>query len=534
MHHNKVTSFSTSKQAGGRESDTADPSPNPSPERMELQRVLESRTFARSPRLARLLGYVCGKYFAGETDRLKEYTIGVELFGRSEGFQPHQDASIRVDMNRLRKQLRKYYRVEGKQDPLVISIPSGQYAPVFSPAQSRPTPTNAFPATEEGTGSHKLPSRFRIRLLGLVLCGGLLLGVTGTLLFLRSDRSSIKGTATSPGSRPSEAAIPAAVSPPAGPELRILAGLSNEQLIDQFGSVWLGDRYFTGGSAVASPPGPSLIFHHDGAPQKTHARQGDFGYHIPLRPGVYELRLYFMEWMFGSEGESGGENFRIFDVFINGNRLLPRFDIVTDAGGARVLDVKVFTDISPASDGLLHLTFVSRISKAILSGIEVLPGIPGKIRPVRIACRTTPYTALDGTAWSADRYFRGGRLAERHISISGTADPVLHVTERYGHFSYTIPVANHGLYTVILGFAETYFGEGNPGGVSRAERLFNVQCNGHTLLKDFSILRVAGSANRVITRVFQHIEPSPQGKIILDFVPVRDYACVNTIQVMSE
>lgn len=121
----------------------------PTSEAVELQKVLESRTFARSPRMVRLLTYICGKAFAGETDQLKEYTIAVELFGRPAGFEPHDDASIRVDMNRLRKQLRKYYRVEGRHDSLVISIPSGQYTPVFSQSESNPTRTDLLSASQD-------------------------------------------------------------------------------------------------------------------------------------------------------------------------------------------------------------------------------------------------------------------------------------------------------------------------------------------------------------------------------------------------
>ncbi|RPJ54568.1 MAG: hypothetical protein EHM23_28675 [Acidobacteria bacterium] len=524
----KVSVFPSSGQAEIQTKDPADPSSGS--ESIELLKVLQSRTFARSPRLSRILDYVCRKYFAGQTDQLKEYTIAVELFGRSEGFQPRDDSSIRVDMNRLRKQLRKYYRAEGKQDPLVISIPSGQYAPVFSRREPKPT-TGDLPLAADLTSSKPLHPR-RWWIVGVLGVG--LLAAVGGLFFLGWSGRGPVGTVAIPAPSLPGNAVRVAQSPPPGPEVRILSGVSRDRSIDPFGNVWLGDRYFTGGSSVKSPAGLPLIFRYGITAEGSYAREGDFTYHIPLQPGVYELRLYFMEWMYGSGDGAGGENYRIFDVFINGNLLLSRFDIVTDAGGVRVPDVKVFTDISPASDGLLHMKFVSRQSKAILSGIEILPGLPGKIRPVRVACRSTPYTGPDGAVWSADRFFRGGRLAERHAPISGTPDTALYQSERYGHFSYTIPVTNHGLYTVVLGFAETYFGAGNPGEGSKSERLFNVLCNGQILLKDFSIVQASGGANRALIRAFEHIEPSPQGKMVLDFVPVRDYACINTIQVVSE
>ncbi len=153
--HQKVTLFPPSGRAENQTKEPVDSSS--SPERTELLKVLQSRTFARSPRLSRILDYICRKYFAGETDELKEYTIAVELFGRSEGFQPRDDSSIRVDMNRLRKQLRKYYRAEGKQDPLVISIPSGQYAPVFSRREPKPTTGDVPALAETMTESPRAP-----------------------------------------------------------------------------------------------------------------------------------------------------------------------------------------------------------------------------------------------------------------------------------------------------------------------------------------------------------------------------------------
>jgi hypothetical protein len=52
-------------------------------ERAELQTLLESQLFARSPTLAHLLTYLCEKKFAGETDQIKEYSIALDVFGRA-------------------------------------------------------------------------------------------------------------------------------------------------------------------------------------------------------------------------------------------------------------------------------------------------------------------------------------------------------------------------------------------------------------------------------------------------------------------
>jgi hypothetical protein len=57
----------------------------------------------------------------------------------------------------------------------------------------------------------------------------------------------------------------------------------------------------------------------------------------------------------------------------------------------------------------------------------------------------------------------GGQSSNHHKSVAGTPHGHLLANERYGHFSYAIPVAP-GSYTVNLYFAETYWGPGNAGG----------------------------------------------------------------------
>ena len=76
--------------------------------------------------------------------------------------------------------------------------------------------------------------------------------------------------------------------------------------------------------------------------------------------------------------------------------------------------------------------------------------------------------------------------------MTGTEDPELFGTERFGHFSYSIPVDKRGRYTVILHFVESYYGPQLRGG-GAGTRIFHVFCNGQTLLQDFDIFKEAGS-----------------------------------------
>jgi hypothetical protein len=105
--------------------------------------------------------------------------------------------------------------------------------------------------------------------------------------------------------------------------------------------------------------------------------------------------------------------------------------------------------------------------------------------------------------------------------------------ERYGHFSYAIPVDRRGRYTVVLHFAELYFGPKLEGGGGPGSRIFHVYCNGKTLLEAFDVYKEAGSRH-VITKTFRNIRPSAQGKINLTFEPVVNNATVSGIEVLDE
>jgi len=118
--------------------------------------------------------------------------------------------------------------------------------------------------------------------------------------------------------------------------------------------------------------------------------------------------------------------------------------------------------------------------------------------------------------------------------VSGTDDPELYETERWGNFSYAIPVTP-GKYTVVLHFAVRRNG-GEPGassGASTSAHIFNVFCNGKVLLQNFNLPREARQGD-VVVRRFAGLEPNAQGKLLLSFVPVEGYATVTGIEVLPQ
>jgi tetratricopeptide (TPR) repeat protein len=109
---------------------------SPEAVRAQLERILNSKAFARSPRISRFLTFVVGETLEGQESKLKEYLLGVEVFGRQDSFDPRIDSIVRVEARRLRYKLEKYYETEGRNDTLHIQFRKGCYVPSF--AERRP------------------------------------------------------------------------------------------------------------------------------------------------------------------------------------------------------------------------------------------------------------------------------------------------------------------------------------------------------------------------------------------------------------
>jgi hypothetical protein len=524
-------------------------------ERTELEAVLSSEAFARSPIVAQMLKYICERHFSGQSHEIKEYNIAVDAFGRQPNFDQTRDSIVRVEAHRLRKRLQEYYQQQGADHRIQIVLPPGNYVPQFirrvapdEPA-AEVTAESAVPetATEDAGAAiaaaepeaeaappppESPPSAWRpvsawswVALLGFAL---LVLAVLGT---------SFVWTRAAGEKRVPIAAAKAPVAPEpvhsAAEEVRILAGSSATQVVDHYGNTWSGDRYFEGGDERTVAPRPiantqdPVIFYH--------RRQGKFAYHIPLKKGVYELRLYFAEAVFGENNVGGGgETTRIFQIRANGGELQPFLDVTSDAAGSNTADIKVYKDVRPAEDGMLHLEFATLNNEVpFVNGIEIAPSQPGVIRPIRILARDSGYTDRTTKYWSSDRYFHSGLQVQRHDPVGNTDDETLYQNERFGNFSYTIPVAQNSHYTVTMKFCESWFGLERPAAGGAGERLFDVSFNGRILLGNFDVFKEAGSL-RALDKTFKGLEPSAQGKLIFSFVPRRQYAMVDAIEVLDE
>lgn len=514
-------------------------------ERSELETVVAA--LERSPRLAKLLQFLGQKYLDGQTNQITEYNIATEVFGRAKTSFDSTDSVARTEVYRLRKKLKEYYDTEGKDHRIQILIPFRTYAPEFLyrdsltpkqksdieeldriPISDQVDPGEIQDAAQadranmpDSAGSHVTRKR-RLMFVGAAISILALIGFGAVHFWKRNQPTD---SSVSPASMSAGTSRSATPPNPATVPLRLLAGYSGSPKVDSAGAYWEADRYVTGSAGFERPKSPiartndPMLFDH-------WRTGGEFSYDIPLAPGVYELHLFFV-------ASPPDDETQFFDVIANGRPLLSSFNISSDALGANIADEKVFKDIAPDKDGYLHLKFPTGRTTPVLNALEILPGLPHRQQTIRLVMQTAAVTDHNGNLWHPDNYFQNGVVSDPPRQVSGTPDPKLYAQERYGHFTYSIPVDAHGRYTLVLHFAELYWIPDPTGKIGVGSRVFRVYCNGTTLLDNFDIFKEVGSLH-ALTKTFYHLRPTPEGKLDLTFDPLVNYATISAIEVIDE
>lgn len=188
----------------------------------QVQRILKSATFRNAVTLQQLLQFLTARVFEGGGEALKEYTIGVEAFGRPQDFDPKTDTIVRVQIHRLRQKLTEYYEADGSRDPILVEIPKGHYLPSFgavskssansgpeSALQSATARSAATPRVEhsvESAGLSMGPERGRLgknpfsrAAIAVVAVGAVF--ATGFFLGNKQLRNSLAGMPATAGSQ---------------------------------------------------------------------------------------------------------------------------------------------------------------------------------------------------------------------------------------------------------------------------------------------------------------------------------------------
>lgn len=484
-------------------------------ERQELRAILQAGILKKAPNLQSFLEFVAEEHFAGRADQVKEYHIAVRALHRPESFDPESDTIVRVTAHSLRKKLEQYYTTDGIDHEVQVQLPPGKYVLQFV---SKPRTSGAalqIVDSPAGPGISPLPTREvparKIVWLGVGIAVLAALAFLGIFLARRQP----EGQAVR-----SESAPPATI-PQQGPVMRLRFGASHRPYVDAAGQPWIAEQYCTGGTSFAHSG--HEIQGTDDQQIFQEGREGKFQCKIPVRPGSYQLQLLFAD----TAGDKEAARQVVFTV---NDQPFEALDVVDEAGGNDIAIGKVYAGIRPMADGAIHLNFIS--DGAFVNALEITPSESDAGPPIRMLAGPAVFLDDEGNSWLPERFFGGGRRAFHLDNLPKVANSKLYAWSRYGHFHYSLPVVPGKEYRIRLYFSEGWFGpdNGGPGGIG--SRVFDVYCNGTTLLKDFDILKSQKSGSVVITS--HRVQPTAHGMLELYFTPGNNYPLINAIEVEPE
>jgi hypothetical protein len=156
-----------------------------------LEQILTSAVFRNSKRYAAVLRYVVERALEGNLERLKERTIGVDVFGRSADYDTASDHVVRSAMAEVRKRLAQYYQ-NGTDSPLRIEIQPGSYVPQFRQAGSEAALVRPEPEVfgTQGAAPHR-GMRWNRTVVGAAAAGVLALIIAARVLVALADPFSV-------------------------------------------------------------------------------------------------------------------------------------------------------------------------------------------------------------------------------------------------------------------------------------------------------------------------------------------------------
>src|SRR5215471_6690006 len=153
--------------------------------RAQLAVMLRSDCFAHAPSLSRLLAHIVDRTLTERTADLKEYSLGVDVFDRGEGFDPKVDTIVRAQARRLRAKLHEYYEGDGRGDRVIIELAKGHYVPTFTsgyPAApdpvARPRPAEVVPLRPAVSGRSQTRVIYTLAGVLIVAAAAVAVGVT--------------------------------------------------------------------------------------------------------------------------------------------------------------------------------------------------------------------------------------------------------------------------------------------------------------------------------------------------------------------
>jgi hypothetical protein len=128
----------------------------------QLERLLSNSHFNQSRRFPSFLRFVIDQTLLGQTDLLKERTLGIEIFGRAADYDTASDPIVRVTATEIRKRIAQYYQEPGHEAELRVTLPAGSYIPQFHWPQAARESSSASAITALSTTTPVEPSHMEV------------------------------------------------------------------------------------------------------------------------------------------------------------------------------------------------------------------------------------------------------------------------------------------------------------------------------------------------------------------------------------
>jgi hypothetical protein len=96
-----------------------------------IRRIAASELFTKAPRLRDFLLYAAECTLENRLADVREQVIAERVFKRSFDVHGGQDSIVRAEARNLRKRLEIYFETDGKDEPVIVSMPKGGYALAF-------------------------------------------------------------------------------------------------------------------------------------------------------------------------------------------------------------------------------------------------------------------------------------------------------------------------------------------------------------------------------------------------------------------
>jgi hypothetical protein len=164
--------------------------------REQLNRLLANPFFSHSKRFPTFLRFVVEHTLAGEAEKIKERTLGIEIFGRDPDYDTASDPIVRVTAAEIRKRVAQYYQDPAHKGELRITLPSGSYIPQFHwPRAANDTGLPEEDLVDMESLAHALPKEVYVHrhsplVLVLACVAAGLLSVGAVLVWQTNHRSA--------------------------------------------------------------------------------------------------------------------------------------------------------------------------------------------------------------------------------------------------------------------------------------------------------------------------------------------------------